>query len=89
MPPIVATLGDRGYPRVRLYSRTNCHLCDVARADLLRICAEFSVEIEEIDVDTDPGLRADYGDRVPVILVDGQEHGCFQVEAARLRTALR
>ncbi|MDQ3716375.1 MAG: glutaredoxin family protein [Actinomycetota bacterium] len=80
---------ERGNPRVRLYSRPNCHLCDVARTDLQRICAELSVGLEEIDVDTDPGLRADYGDRVPVIMVDGQEHGYFQVEEARLRTALR
>ncbi|MBA3368052.1 MAG: glutaredoxin family protein [Geodermatophilaceae bacterium] len=75
--------------RVRLYSRTDCHLCDVARADLGRICAELSVGLEEIDVDTDPDLRADYGDRVPVIFVDGQEHGYFRVEEDRLRAALR
>ncbi len=75
--------------RVRLYSRTNCHLCDVARADLERICAELSVRFEEMDVDTDAALRADYGDRVPVIVVDGQEHGYFRVEESRLRAALR
>ncbi|MDQ3716512.1 MAG: glutaredoxin family protein [Actinomycetota bacterium] len=74
---------------MRLYSRTNCHLCDVARADLERICAELSVRFEEMDVDTDAALRADYGDRVPVIVVDGQEHGYFRVEECRLRAALR
>lgn len=76
-------------PRVRLYTRTNCHLCDLARADLERICADVAVAFDEVDVDTDPALTAEYGDRVPVIVVDGREHGCFQVEEPRLRAALR
>jgi hypothetical protein len=39
-------------------------------------------------VDADPELRAEYGDRVPVFLVDGVEHGYWQVEEDRLRAAL-
>lgn len=76
-------------PRVRLYTRTNCHLCDVARADLERICGELAVAFDQVDVDTDPALTAEYGDRVPVIVVDGREHGCFEIEEPRLRAALR
>jgi len=75
-------------PRVLLYSRADCHLCQVARADLERICPQLAVGFTEVDVDSDPGLRAEYGDRVPVIVVDGQEHGYFRVEEARLRAAL-
>lgn len=78
-----------GGPRVRLYSRTNCHLCEVARADLERICGELAVAFDEVDVDIDPELQAEYGDRVPVIEVDGQEHGYFRVEEVGLRAALR
>lgn len=80
---------DPGGPRVQLYSRTNCHLCEIALADLARICGELSLPFEEIDVDTDPALLAGYADRVPVIVVDGRELGCFRVEEARLRAALR
>ncbi len=76
-------------PRVRLYTRTNCHLCDVAREDLDRICADLAVTFDEVDVDNNPALTAEYGDRVPVIVVDGREHGCFEVEEPRLRAALR
>jgi hypothetical protein len=39
-------------------------------------------------VDADPELRAEYGDRVPVILVDGREHGFWTVQEQRLRAAL-
>lgn len=76
-------------PRVRLFTRTDCHLCEVAHADLARICGELTVAFDEIDVDSDPALQAEYGDRVPVIVVDGQEHGYFRVEESRLRAALR
>jgi len=43
---------------------------------------------DETDVDADPDLRAAYGDLVPVVLVDGREHGHWRVEEARLRRAL-
>ncbi len=36
----------------------------------------------------DAELRAEYGDRVPVIMVDGREHGFWRVEEARFRAAL-
>ncbi|CAN5424086.1 glutaredoxin family protein [soil metagenome] len=75
--------------RVLLYSRSGCHLCEVALADVERICGDLAVEFDEVDVDTDPALRAEYGDRVPLIVVDGGEHGYFSVDEPRLRAALR
>lgn len=73
---------------VTLLSRPGCHLCEVARADLDRITGELGVALTETDVDTDPELRAEYGDRIPVILINGMEHGYGQVEEPRLRRAL-
>lgn len=73
---------------VLVYTRTNCSLCATAEADVARICGELRVEWSAIDVDTDPELRAEYGDRVPVIMVDGREHGFWRVEEPRLRKAL-
>jgi glutaredoxin len=73
---------------VTLLSRPGCHLCEVARADLDRITGELGIALTETDVDTDPELRAEYGDRIPVILIDGVEHGYGQVEEPRLRRAL-
>ncbi len=74
--------------RVTVYTRTACSLCATAEADVDRICDELGVGWGAVDVDTDPELRAEYGDRVPVIMVDGREHGCFRVEEPRLRRAL-
>ena len=39
-------------------------------------------------MDSDPELRAEYGDRVPVIVIDGAEHGYWKVEEDRFRRAL-
>lgn len=71
-----------------LLSRVDCHSCERAAADLARICGELGVPWEVQDVDGDRELRAEYGDRVPVILVDGVEHGYWSVEEDRLRAAL-
>jgi len=60
----------------------------VAEAEVERICGELAVPWELTDVDADPELRAEYGERVPVILIDGAEHGYWRVEEDRLRAAL-
>ena len=75
--------------RVQLLTREGCHLCVVAAETLTRIAGEEAgLPVELIDVDADPELRAEYGDRVPVFLVDGVEHGYWKVEEDRLRAAL-
>jgi glutaredoxin len=73
---------------VTVVSRQGCHLCEVAEAEVARICGELDVPWEVTDVDADTELRAEYGDQVPVILIDGQEHGYWRVEEERFRAAL-
>ncbi|PPK69410.1 glutaredoxin family protein [Actinokineospora auranticolor] len=74
--------------RVTVVTRQGCHACEVAEADVARICGDLGLAWGTEDVDADPELRAEYGDRVPVILVDGAEHGYWRVEEDRLRAAL-
>ncbi|MGQ4596931.1 glutaredoxin family protein [Nocardia sp. R6R-6] len=77
---------------VTLLTRVGCGLCATAWEQLRAICAEFGIEPRTIDVDeaaaTDPGLRAEYGDRLPVVLLDGREHSYFDVDENRLRADL-
>ena len=75
-------------PRVTVYTRADCGLCEKAEAEVARICADVGAGWTTVDVDSDPELRAEYGDRVPVIEVDGREHGFWRVEEDRLRSAL-
>jgi glutaredoxin len=74
--------------RVTVYTRSGCSACVTAEADVQRICGELGVGWAAVDVDSDAELRAEYGDRVPVILVDDREHGFWKVEEPRLRRAL-
>ncbi|APU12547.1 MULTISPECIES: glutaredoxin family protein [Actinoalloteichus] len=74
--------------RVTLLVRESCHSCVEAEADVRRICHELDVPWSAVDVDTDLELRGEYGDRVPVILIDDVEHGYWRVEEPRFRAAL-
>ena len=74
--------------RLQLLTRQGCHLCEVAAETLERIAAEAGTEPEAVDVDADPELQAEYGDRVPVVLLDGAEHSYFTVDVVRLRRDL-
>jgi glutaredoxin len=71
-----------------LLSRTGCHLCDDARAVLASVADELGVAWDERDVDADGVLADEYGDRVPVVLLDGAEHSYWRVDEDRLRAAL-
>jgi len=73
---------------VTVYTRVDCHLCEVAVTEVAKIAEARGASWSAVDVDADPDDRAEYGDRVPVILVDGVEHGYYHVEPDRLRRAL-
>ena len=74
---------------VELLSRTGCHLCDEARRLVERVTAETGVGWTETDIDADPALRAEFGELVPVVRVDGKELGYWRIDEGRLRRALR
>lgn len=73
---------------VTVLTRRDCPMCDTAIEAVRRICGSLGVDWVASDVDVDPELRAEYGDRVPVILIDGREHGFWAVEEDRFRAAL-
>jgi len=81
-------MADPRAPRLQLLVRAGCHLCDVAAAALGPVAAEAGLEPAAVDVDADPELQAEYGDRVPVVLLDGREHSYFEVDVPRLRRDL-
>ncbi|MEV4200311.1 glutaredoxin family protein [Micromonospora globbae] len=70
--------------RLTLITRPGCHLCDEARAALERVVAVTGDRWVEWDVTGNIELERDYGDRLPVVLLDGREHGYWRVEEERL-----
>ncbi|MGW0161967.1 glutaredoxin family protein [Mycobacterium sp. NPDC003323] len=79
--------------QVVLLTRAGCSLCAKAASTLAELAGELGFAWESTDVDEaaaagQPGLRAEYGDRLPVVLLDGAEHSYWEVDEAQLRKDL-
>jgi glutaredoxin len=80
-------------PRVELLTRAGCTICAQLHARLTELVAELDFDLSMTDVDAaasagNRALRAEFGDRLPVILLDGREHSYWEIDEARLRTDL-
>jgi glutaredoxin len=69
---------------VTLYGKPGCHLCDDAREVVERVRAEHPFELREVDVSLDPVLFREYGERIPVLALNGEELFDYFVEEAVL-----
>lgn len=81
-------MDEQPEPRVTLYTRSGCHLCEVAEETIGRVCAELGESYRSVDIDADPQLQRRFTDEVPVTFVDGRQHDFWRVDDTRLRTAL-
>lgn len=64
-------------------------MCDIARDTVLREAAAAGVPVDETDISGDEGLTRQYGEEIPVVLIDGRVHTFWKVDAARFAAALR
>ena len=74
---------------IRLYTKTNCPLCEKAKAVLTELQADYSFTIEEIDIYQDDALLEKYQLMIPVIELDGEEIGYGMIEKEMVRKRLR
>lgn len=72
-----------------MYSRPGCGLCDEAREVILAQRERGAFVFEEVDVSGDDALELEYGIRIPVVLVDGEELFEIRVEPRAFAEALR
>lgn len=73
---------------ITVYSKPDCHLCVEAMAVLGRLRGEFGFELEELDITTDDQLHRAYFERIPVVLLDGEELCEYFVQEEVLRERL-
>ena len=73
---------------VTIYSRAHCHLCEVAMATLLELQKDLEFEIDKKLIDGNPELEKQYGEQVPVILINGAMHDFFRVDPERFRNSI-
>jgi glutaredoxin len=74
--------------KIVLYGKAGCCLCDEAKATLAEVRARRPFELTEVDVSLDPVLHARYGERIPVVEVDGRDAFELHVNAAELENLL-
>lgn len=82
-----------GRPQVELLTRDGCTICERIHARLTVLAGELGFDLSTTDVDAaaadgNPALRAEFGDRLPVVLLDGREHSYWELDEPRLRADL-
>jgi hypothetical protein len=74
-------------PKLTLYSRPECHLCEALLADLEPLLrADDHVEI--VDVDSNVALTQRYGLRIPVLTAGEVELSGYPLDRERVRRHL-
>jgi len=76
-----------------LLTRDGCGICRRVHDRLAELSAELDFELASADIDVaaaagDVALRAEFGDRLPVVLLDGVEHSYWEIDEPRLRADL-
>lgn len=75
-------------PAITVYSKPDCHLCVDAMAILEGMREEFGFELREVDITSDDQLHRAYFERIPVVLLDGEELSEYFVDESALRERL-
>jgi len=73
---------------VEIYSKSDCCLCDDAKAVLDKVRADIPFDLQEIDIESDPELLRKYGEQIPVVFIEGFKAFKFHVDEAELRHKL-
>ena len=75
--------------KVTVISRTGCHLCEIAidKINLVKDQLKFELEIKLID--DLPELEQEYGEQVPVIMIDNKIHDYWRVDIERFTKAIK
>jgi glutaredoxin len=75
-------------PRVELYTKRDCCLCDEAKQVLARVRAELPFELAEIDIEGDPALLERFRTEIPVVFIGGRKAFKYRVDERALRRRL-
>jgi len=74
--------------RIVLYTKPGCHLCEIIFQLVEGLHRDFDFALEPIDISTDPGLQREYGDKVPVLVIDDRLTLFAPIHLVHVRAAL-
>lgn len=70
--------------KVEIYSKKDCHLCEVAKAVLLKAKQKYPIQITEIDISLDYELFEKYKEQIPVVFINGRKAFKFKIDEKEL-----
>jgi glutaredoxin len=73
---------------VEIYTKPNCHLCEIAKNELNVLKEEINFTIIEIDISESAELREKYGEYIPVILLNGEVFSRYGVNIEKIRSKI-
>ncbi|HZK32308.1 MAG TPA: glutaredoxin family protein [Corynebacterium sp.] len=74
---------------VELMVRTTCGSCGRVEKQISPVVTAAGAVLRVRNVDHDNELAMEYGDRVPVVVIDGEEFACWEVDDTELDAELR
>jgi glutaredoxin len=73
---------------VTIYSKKECHLCDIAKEELEALRCEFEFSINEVDIEKDKLAFEKYKYLIPVVEVDGKTISTYKVDTKKMKALL-
>jgi glutaredoxin len=73
---------------VTIYSKKECHLCDIAKEELEKLRFDFEFSFKEVDIEKDKIAFEKYKYLIPVIEVDGEIISTYGINKIKLTDIL-
>ena len=73
---------------IEVMTKKDCGLCDEAKEIIEQVIADMPAELKMTDIESDPELFERYKERIPVVLINGEESFVYKVHPITLRKKL-
>ena len=77
-----------GKAQLILYTKPDCHLCDEMKREIQRAGCPELYTLDEVNIETDPELLAQYRYEIPVLLIEGVEAFKHRLASEEFRARL-
>ena len=74
--------------KVEIYSKYDCHLCDVVKATILKVKQDVEFELHEIDIKTEGSVFEEYKEQIPVVFINGEKAFKYKLDENEFRKKL-
>jgi glutaredoxin len=73
---------------IEVMTKKDCSLCDEAKEIIEQVIAEIPAKLKMTDIESDPELFERYQEKIPVVLINGEESFVYKVHPITLRKKL-